>query len=226
MSKIQDKQYIKVYNYSPTKICVSTRTKNLTFEPCNDGVPSMEYLSFEDIEYLNGKSGVFRRGELRFSEDEEAAIFDALRCPDWQNTIISETDIDNMILHPTDDTVEKIVGITDVSTIDRIRGKVVFYINNGRDVSVKLADVVSRRANEIYRGKMKSEILTKKIDVNAPQSEDVAALKAELAEMKAAMAKLTEKSEPEQAASAGGTAKATASTRTRTTSAARTRTSK
>ena len=40
--------------------------------------------------------------------------------------------------------------------------------------------------------------MTQKIDVNAPQSEDVAALKAELAEMKAAMAKLTAKSEPDR----------------------------
>lgn len=190
MSKIQDKQYIKVYNYSPVKICVETKTKSLVFEPCFDDVPTMEYMNFEDIEYVNSKSAVFRKGELRFDEEDETEIFDALRCLNWKDTILSESDIDDIIFKHDSKSIEKILSVKDISTIERIRGKVVFYVNEGKDVSTNLVDIINRRFNEIRDGKLNTKIKTEKINMVEDKSDEVKELKEQLEQMKNMMAEL------------------------------------
>lgn len=190
MSKIQDKQYIKVYNYSPIKICVETKTKRLVFEPASNDAPFMEYLNFEDIEYVNSKSAVFRKGELRFDPEEESEIFNVLGCTNWKDTILSEQDIDNIIFKHSPESIEKILNIKDISTIERIRGKVVFYVNEGRDISTNVVDIINRRFEEIRDGKIHSKIKTRNINTVKDKSDEVADLKAQLEQMKLMMDKL------------------------------------
>lgn len=160
---IRNQQSIRVYNYTPNKVCFATRSgRGYRFAACEDGVPSVEYMPWEDIEWLNGKSGVFRTGLLRFSPEEEQEIFEALGCPDYRDAMFTEERIREILLNPTPENVETIIGITSSSVLERIRGRMHKLISVGGNVSAKIESVVNARASELRNGKLKSAMSVKR----------------------------------------------------------------
>ena len=189
--KIQDKEYIKVFNYSPVTIGIETRSRGILFEPAKDGVPTIEHLSFHDIEYVDSRSTVFRTGALRFEEQEQEEIFKTLKHLNWKETLLSEEDITDLVLTSSLENVEKIKLIKDNGTIERVRGRLIYLINEQNDVSTKMEKVIKSRFTEIRNGKLKSEISNDSFKKRTDKSQDsVSELKGELDVMKALVAQL------------------------------------
>jgi len=189
--KIQDKEYIKVFNYSPVTIGIETKNRGILFEPVNDGVPTIEHLSFREVEYVDSRSTVFRTGALRFEEQEQEEIFKALKHLDWKETLLSEENITDLVLVSSLENVEKIKAIKDSGTIERVRGRLIYLINEQNDVSTKMEKVIKSRFTEIRNGKLKSEISNDSFKKHINKQQDnVAELKGELDEMKALVAQL------------------------------------
>lgn len=183
---------IKLLNYMSSPVSVSTRDKNLLIAPCVDGVPGFEYFTEREIEYINSVSTVLRTGALEFEEDIRDKMYRKLSIPDWETRCLFENDLDNMLLHPSLATMQRIVDITDLISIERVRGHVVRLIANQADVSVKVRDIVNKRFEEINRGERKSKI------VLSPAVPKKTAAEEEIAELKAMVRLLMEEKEKEK----------------------------
>ena len=154
------------------------------------GIPTVEYLTFEEIEYINSRSPVFKTGMIEFEEaykDElcEELHIDASKC-------LYEKDIDDMLIHPCAETLKKIVSIDDLMTIERVRGHMaVAYGSITQDVR----RVVETRYNEINNGTRKSAIQIGNVETKV-NSQDINELMREVAKLKEALATQAAKEEP------------------------------
>lgn len=181
------KAFYKVLNYTPTKICIETRSRGYSLGPCTDDVPTFEMLTPEDIDYINGRSPIFRTGMLRFDEDVQDEVYAFLKLPNWRETVLFEDEIDNLVKDPTDENLDRIIAIKDMLTIDRVRGRMVHLLNMGEaDISSRVRDIVNARFSEICAGRTKSALGAKVEKARTKEeanSAEIEALKAQLAEL-------------------------------------------
>lgn len=204
--RITEKDKIKVYNYSPVRIAVTGRLRGYLFEPATDGYPSFEPMTFEDIEYINAKSSVFRTGALRFDKDIEAEIFKALGVENYTETLISEEDILDMLTKPSVENQERLLAIRNVALIERIRSRAV-KMTNDADVRANavMCNMVDARFREINRGIMVSQLKRQTLPT-VEQSETVIEMKKMnemlLAQMKEMQEQLAALQEEQKAATA------------------------
>lgn len=176
--KIQDKVRIKVLNYSGVKVCAEGRKKGYTFEPCRDGLPTFDFMDFEEIELINSRSPVFRTGGLRFDPADEVEIFEALGNYKWRDELYSEEDLEDMIFNPTIENQERVIKIKDMATIERLRGKLVFYTNEETEgISTKNSDLINKRFRELCANKVNSQITIREIKSEKTDSGEFESIK-------------------------------------------------
>ena len=181
MSDIRKKNHIKVMNFSTSQVCATGRLRGYLFPSCRDGMPSFEYMDFDDIEYINSKSPVFRNGDLQFEADEREEIFEALRYPKWRDTYLDEGMIDDILRNPTVDNLRRVTAITSPCTIERVRARLISAVNNNADgVSTRSASVIKQRFYELQNGRARSSIRVEEpVPVKTATSDEVAELKAQ-----------------------------------------------
>lgn len=162
--QITDQTIVNVYNYADNPVSLPTHIKpdGYWFESAIDDTPSMIPISFSEIRVANSQSQVFREGKLRFDKAIEASIYEALKIKDWEN-ILTLKEIEDTILNPTQEKLEKIINITSISAFDRVRGVLVRLQNSGQyDISQRVIDAINYRYQELYRNKRKTEIVIHK----------------------------------------------------------------
>lgn len=177
---------IKVFNYTPSFVGVSTQMRNIGLEPATDGVPTYDFFNYEEIEYINSQSPVFRTGALEFEEGMRDELYAKLAIPDWRERCLFERDIDDMILNPTMEKMKRIVDIKDSQTMERIRGHLARLMYRGQHVSIKVSDIINTRFDELRRNIRESNIQITPKTVEAEVNQDtVNALQDQIAELKA-----------------------------------------
>lgn len=150
---------MKVYNYSPCKIAVQGRQKGYLFEQASDGFPTFELMDLDDIEYINSKSPVFRTGALRFDAEYEEEIFHAIGMDKVDGVFFSEEDIDHVLVNASPENQKKIIGVKDIMTIERIRGRMVYLVNTRDEhITTVIQHTVNERFAELNRGLVQSRI--------------------------------------------------------------------
>lgn len=217
---IKENEKIDVLNYNQNVVSavVSPHT-SYTFEPSEDGItPTVIPMTLEEIKYLNN-SNAFTTGLLRFDENRQQEVYGYLRINDWES-ILTNKAIEEILIHPTFEGLQKIVGIKDTAQFERVRSalhKIKF--EEKYDVSVRVAQIVDIRYKELLRKQINTNIeLTKKdipIDVGSEELESMKAenlaMKEQMAQMQEMMAQLlaAQKSQPSIAATAESTTKKT-----------------
>lgn len=195
---IKEMKTINVLNYNENIVVVSTKHDSYAIEPAtNSDNPTILPLTLEEILYINGNSGAFKTGILRFPEDIEQEIYeDYLRIPHWKD-ILTVKQIENIILHPTVEGLTKLVNIKDTGVFDRVRGVFVRLKNTTNDdISMRVEKLINARGDELRRGIRNTAITVKAKDAvsNIP-NEEVDALKEQnkaLQEQMASMQKMME----------------------------------
>ena len=183
---------ITVLNYNEFYVISPASTRTYTFEPADEGVPTLDTLPFSDIEFINSHSNAFRTGLLFFKEDQQEDVYKELKIFDWKD-ILTNKKIEDILLNPTIEGLQKIINITDDTTFERVRGILVKIKNsNSYDLSNRVINVIEARHKEIQRRIMKTQIVLQARDVktNNIGSEEVDSLKTQLAEMQAMMAQM------------------------------------
>jgi len=183
---------ITVLNYNEFYVISPASTRTYTFEPADEGIPTLDTLPFSDIEFVNSHSNAFRTGLLFFKEDQQEEIYKELKIFDWKD-ILTNQQIEDILLNPTIEGLQKIINITDDTTFERVRGILVKIKNsNSYDLSNRVINVIEARHKEIQRRIMKTQIVLQARDVknNNIGSEEVDSLKTQLAEMQAMMAQM------------------------------------
>lgn len=196
---IKENVSIPIYNYNESNICIPTNISTHILPPAVDGVPSVDYLSFAEINYINGISDCFRTGLVRFDDKDKEEIYTALGFANWEN-ILTNDEIRDILLNPTIDGLQKIIDVTNASIFNRIRTIFVsLKENTDNDISNRVIKIMETRELEFKRGIYKTQIVLKPKDVSEkPVSNDEinaikeqnAILMAQLAEMQKMIASL------------------------------------
>ncbi len=161
---IKENVSIPVYNYNESNICIPTNISTHILPPAVDGVPSVDYLSFAEINYVNGISDCFRTGLVRFDDKDKEEIYTALNVANWAD-ILTNDEIRNILLNPTIDGLQRIIDVTNASIFERIRTIFVsFKENTDNDISNRVIKIMETREQEFKRGIYKSQITLKPKD--------------------------------------------------------------
>lgn len=115
-------------------------------------MPSVDYLSFAEINYINGISDCFRTGLVRFDDNDKEEIYRTLNIANWEN-ILTNNEIKEILLNPTIEGLQKIIDITNVSIFDRV--KTIFVSlkeNTDNDISNRVIKIMETREQEFKRG--------------------------------------------------------------------------
>lgn len=185
---LTDGTLIKVYNRGTSAVGLTTNKQEYTFPAMKDGIPSMDTVSFSEIEYANSRGNAFKTGALTFDDDVSDEIYKKLRIK--RESLWLNDDIENAILNPTIETSKRILTISDLATINRIRSFMVQCINTkSNDISNRVIEIVNGRFNEILQGRMHSTIEVGD-DVQTKHTSEVDELKAQIAKMEKMIAEM------------------------------------
>lgn len=202
---IDTNKVINVLNYNMNPVAIKTHIKEYLCSPAEDNDhPSINPLSFSEVESLNSNSNAFSIGMLRFSPDVEEEIYDVLRIVEWKK-ILSNEDIEEIILHPSVSGLTKLVEIKNTSLFERVRG-IYFYLKNTDqyDISTRVEKIINARYKELVNKQVKSNILlsTKDTTTNIP-NEEVIELKEQNKNMQTQMENMQKMMEQMMALQAG-----------------------
>ena len=189
---LKDSAFVKVYNYNPFILSVGDKM----LEPCyNYDEPTYDSISVDQLQYINSNSNAVRNGLVRFDKNEEDDIYAELGVD--KSRIIKNEEIDDIILNPTQEKLQKLLDIVDPSVFDRVVTIHQGLISSGAyDISNRVTMVIEEREKEFRRNILTTQIkLTKvepkKVDAEVEevkkQNED---LQAQLNQMQEMMAQL------------------------------------
>lgn len=196
---VKDRELINVLNYNENIVVISTRDNQYSFNPSENDVPTLIPLTFSEIEYVNSNTEAFKSGLLRFPEDIENEMYNELRVLNWED-ILKNSDIRDIILHPTLEGLKKIIDIKSSSAFERVRGIFTRLKNSeNENISIRVERIISARYKELINRQTKTSIILSPKDstVSTITSEEVDSLKQQLAQMQELMLKMMgEKTEP------------------------------
>lgn len=183
MGPVMEKKFIDVLNCDDNVVVISSlNNKGYTFEPGSVDDPCVIPIPPEEIQYMNSTCPAFKNGVLRFRPDEQKEIFDALGIKG--DDVLFIEDIDDAILNPTVENLQRMIDIKSSSQFERIRGRFYRMTNAGEDLSTKVKRLVDDRYKELRAGKRNSELSV------VPAAKSPSDVKTELETAKAQMAEM------------------------------------
>lgn len=173
---IQKEKTYLVLNYCSHPVSISTRYDSFILDACKSGEPTSLPLSIDEIQQVNNSSKVFKTGHLRFEPEFEKEIYELLRIRDWEK-ILTTKQIEAIILNPTKETLEEIIGIEEPRYFNRIYGVYMGMRNAGFSISKNVDIAMTQRYKELVNKKYKTRLIfNKKDDV---ENNDISQLKEE-----------------------------------------------
>jgi hypothetical protein len=182
-----EKKFIDVLNCDDNVVTISSLNgKGYTFEPGSVEEPCVIPIPPEEIMYMNSTCSAFKNGVLRFRPEEQNEVFKAIGVKG--DDVLFVEDIDEAILNPTVENLQRMIDIKDGAQFERIRGRFYRMTNAGEDLSTKVKRLIDERYKELRAGKRNSELsvvpATKPVDNVQAELE---AAKSQLAEMQKQM---------------------------------------
>ena len=221
MSKIDKGGLYLIMNEGTSPVFVPSRTGGFMMPPSADGDPTVRQLYFSEIIEINSMCDLFRHGHLFFEKEYEEAIYEELRISNWKE-ILHNSDIEEILLNPTKDGLQRILDIKSPTYFDRVRGVYVGLKNSGANLTRNVIDLMEQRSIEVSRGIMTTKIsLQPKNNQDNVSNEALEAMQQKIAAMEEKLNSVQSKSdESEHVAKAPAekktTAKKTTSARTTT----------
>ncbi len=156
---IKDNVAIKIYNYNPFTVSVTSQTMTHVLSPCYDlDVPTFDTVTFSELNYVNSVSACIRTGLIELDKEYAKELYSALNISN-PDGIITNLAIKDTILNPTKDKLAKIIDAIDDSIFVRINAIYRELINSGEyDISNRVSNVIETRLDEIRRGILSSKI--------------------------------------------------------------------
>lgn len=184
--KLTSNNSIQIFNYSPNAVALKGTNREYLVPGATALGPGVEFLSAEDVKYVNSRTPVFKFGILEFADDERDEIYQELHIPNWKDIALFERDIDEMLLHPTKESLARIIALNNIHMLERIRGHMLGLVNAREDVSSRVIKLINERVEEFKKHPaMPSKIQLVERDYKAAEDNaKVAELEAELEQLK------------------------------------------
>lgn len=203
---IKETEKISVLNYNENRVSlVVAPDKSYSFDPSMDGVtPTVIPMSIDEIRYANN-SGAFRNGTLFFDKSHEEDVYETLNIVNWKD-ILRNSDIKEIILHPTYEGLTKLISIKDSALFERVRTVYQKLIIEGNhDISVRVEQIIKTRYKELLNRQINTSIVLTKKDVpesvNSAEVDELKAQNIAMQEQIAQMQKMIEQMMASQNAS-------------------------
>ena len=190
---------IKIENHNPFNLCVRSNLRDYVLSPISeDGTPTIEYLTLEEILWIDGNTNAIRTGLITINDKDREAVFKEMKFEDGDK-ILTNADVENILTNPSVDGLNRIISITDSSVFDRIYSVFVGLKEGGSvDISNRVINLINERYKEFKRGQNVSHISIERKDTEMPISQDKAkeleaqneSLKDEISELKEMMKQL------------------------------------
>lgn len=179
MSQALDRNHeYMVLNYNLSPVAIATRDAQYLIQAGTRVDPVKFPMTLGEIIYVNSTSDAFKIGLLFFEPEFEEEIYKELRISDWKN-ILHVEDIDDAILHPTTEKLQRLIAIRSAMYYDRVYAEYVMLRNSGCAISSAVEQVIKARRSEIRRGVAATEIKVSTIEDHAQkQAETDAQVKA------------------------------------------------
>lgn len=191
----KNKTYL-VLNYNGSPVAVSTRHESYIIPGGSSESPSSMPLSVDEIVQINSNSNVFKMGLLWFEEEFQEDLYKECRIRNWKD-ILTDSEIEDIILHPTLEKLERLLAIENEQYFERCYGIYIGLKNSNHSIKQNVEHVMLARRKELRNRKYKTGILLTKKETPAVSEEVLkeaqeqnAKLTQEVDELKAIVAQL------------------------------------
>ncbi|MDY5727510.1 MAG: hypothetical protein SPK49_02700 [Erysipelotrichaceae bacterium] len=165
----KNKTYL-VLNYNGSPVAVSTRHESYIIPGGSSESPSSMPLSVDEIVQINSNSNVFKMGLLWFEEEVQEELYKECRIRNWEN-ILRDKEIEDIILHPTLEKLEKLLSIENEQYFERCYGIYIGLKNSNHSIKQNVENVMLARRKELRNRKYKTGILLTKKETNVVSEE-------------------------------------------------------
>lgn len=183
MSKFDKSGLYLVLNECSSPVYIPSRNGGFMLDGGTPENPSVVQLYFNEIVEINSVCDLFRHGHLFFEKEYEEAIYEELRIPNWRD-ILHNSDIEEILLHPTMESLQRILDIKSPTYFDRVRGVYIGLKNGGGNLSQNVVKLMEQRTKEVANGiyATKISVMPKK-DPDDVNGEAMAAMQKKMEEM-------------------------------------------
>lgn len=186
---IRDEKNIKVLNYNETKLCFKSNIRSYVLPVGSIDEPTFEYITFDEIAYINSNTNGIKTGLIRFEPEIENEIYKELGID--KSKIIKNEEFEYILLNTTKEGIKKIIDITDESVFKRANRIFARLKNTGADISMNTARIMEQRMNEFSKGIISSNIKIYDEDIPKNKSEETIKLEREIEQLKSMISRLT-----------------------------------
>lgn len=165
----KNKTYL-VLNYNGSPVAVSTRHESYIIPGGSSESPSSMPLSVDEIVQINSNSNVFKMGLLWFEEEVQEELYKECRIRNWEN-ILRDKEIEDIILHPTLEKLERLLSIENEQYFERCYGIYIGLKNSNHSIKQNVENVMLARRKELRNRKYKTGILLTKKETPAVSEE-------------------------------------------------------
>ncbi len=165
----KNKTYL-VLNYSGSPVAVSTRHESYVISGGNSEEPASLPLSVDEIIQINSNSPVFKIGLLWFEEEFQEELYKECRIRNWKD-ILKNKEIEDIILHPTLEKLERLLSIENEQYFERCYGIYIGLKNSNHSIKQNVENVMLARRKELRNRKHKTGILLTKKETPAVSEE-------------------------------------------------------
>ena len=156
----KNKTYL-VLNYNGSPVAVSTRHESYFIPGGSSESPASMPLSVDEIVQINSNSNVFKMGMLWFEEQFQEELYKECRIRNWKD-ILTDSEIEDTILHPTLEKLERLLSIENEQYFERCYGIYIGLKNSNHSIKQNVENVMLARRKELRNRKYKTGILLTK----------------------------------------------------------------
>lgn len=165
----KNKTYL-VLNYNGSPVAVSTRHESYIIPGGSSESPSSMPLSVDEIVQINSNSNVFKMGLLWFEEEFQEELYKECRIRNWKD-ILTDSEIEDIILHPTLEKLERLLSIENEQYFERCYGIYIGLKNSNHSIKQNVENVMLARRKELRNRKYKTGILLTKKEASTVNEE-------------------------------------------------------
>lgn len=178
----KNKTYL-VLNKNSSPIVVDTRYDGYVIPAGSEEEPSSLPFSADEISQINSKAPVFKVGLLWFEPEFQKELYEEVcHIRDWQD-ILSDADIEDAIVHPTIEKLNRILAIQNPMYFERCYGIYMGLRNANCALQRNVITVMNLRYKEMRHKKFDTGIKLTKSMINEPDNCNLEETKRQLKQM-------------------------------------------
>lgn len=180
----KNKTYL-VLNKNSSPIVVDTRYDGYVIPAGTEEEPSSLPFSADEISQINSKAPVFKVGLLWFEPEFQKELYEEVcHIRDWQD-ILSDADIEDAIIHPTIEKLNRILAIQNPMYFERCYGIYMGLRNTNCALQRNVITVMNMRYKEMRHKKFDTGIKLTKSMITEPDHSDLEETKRQLKQAQA-----------------------------------------